>query len=107
MDISQIKVLDEDQNEVTLYKTSWIIRVDAFTGKKFSAFTTTKKAFGENTVEWLTQLVKRGAHVEVLHMDLSGENRAFAERIKQVHCALICSPSPARLLRENLHNSTL
>jgi hypothetical protein len=53
-DISQIKVLDEDRNEVTLSKTSWIIRVDALTGKKFSAFTTTKKAFGENTVEWLT-----------------------------------------------------
>jgi hypothetical protein len=38
-DISQIKVLDEDQNEVTLSKTSWIIRVDAFTDKEFSAFT--------------------------------------------------------------------
>jgi hypothetical protein len=85
--ISQIKVLDEDRNEVTLSKTSWIICVDAFTGKKFSAFTTTKKAFGENTVEWLTQLTKRGAHVEVLHMDPSGENKAFAERIKQVDCA--------------------
>jgi hypothetical protein len=45
MDISQIKVLDEDRNKVTLSKTLWIIRVDAFTGKKFSAFTTTKKAF--------------------------------------------------------------
>jgi hypothetical protein len=44
-DISQIKVLDEDRNEVTLSKTSWIIFVDALTGKKFSAFTTTKKAF--------------------------------------------------------------
>jgi hypothetical protein len=43
-DISQIKVLDEDQNEVTLSKTLWIIHVDAFTGKKVSAFTTTKNA---------------------------------------------------------------
>jgi hypothetical protein len=86
MDISQIKVLDEDRNEVTLSKTSWIIPVDAFTGKKFSAFSTTKKAFGENTVEWLTQLAKHGAHVEVLRMDPSGENKAFAERIKQVDC---------------------
>jgi hypothetical protein len=76
MDISQIKVLDEDQNEVTLSKTSWIVRVDAFTGKKFSAFITTKNAFGENTVEWLTQLSKRGAHVEVLRMDPSGKNKA-------------------------------
>jgi hypothetical protein len=38
-------------------------------------------------VEWLTQLTKRGAHVEVLRMDPSGENKAFAERIKQVDCA--------------------
>ena len=35
MDISQIKVLNEDRNKVTLFKTSWIIHVDAFTGKKF------------------------------------------------------------------------
>jgi hypothetical protein len=89
MDISQIKVLDEDQNKVTLSKTSWIICVDVFTGKKFSAFTATKKAFGENTVEWLTQLTKRGAHVEVLQMDPSGKNKAFAERIKQVDCAYL------------------
>jgi hypothetical protein len=89
MDISQLKVLDEDRNEVTLSKTLWIIRVDAFTGKKFSAFTTTKKAFGENTVEWLTQLAKRGAHVKVLRMDPSGENKAFAKRIKQVYCAYL------------------
>jgi hypothetical protein len=38
-------------------------------------------------VEWLTQLAKRGAHVEVLRMDPSGDNKAFAERIKQVDCA--------------------
>jgi hypothetical protein len=57
------------------------------TGKKFSAFTTTKKAFGENTVEWLTQLAKRGAHVEVLRRDPSGTNKAYAERVKQVDCA--------------------
>jgi hypothetical protein len=87
MDISQIKVLDEDQNEVTLSKTSWIIHVDAFTGKKFSAFTTTEKAFKENTVEWLTQLAKHGAHDEVLCMDPSGKNKAFAKRTKQVDCA--------------------
>ncbi len=36
MDISQIKVLDEDLNKVTLSKTSWIICIHAFTGKKFS-----------------------------------------------------------------------
>jgi hypothetical protein len=38
-------------------------------------------------VEWLTQLAKREAHVEVLRMDPSGKNKAFAERIKQVDCA--------------------
>jgi hypothetical protein len=57
--------------------------------KKFSAFTVTKKAFGENTVEWLTQLAKHGAHVEVLQMDPSGKNKAFAKRIKQVDCAYL------------------
>jgi hypothetical protein len=82
-DISQIKVLnDEDQNEVTLSKTSWIIRVDAFTGKEFSAFTATKKAFGESTVERLTQLAKRGAHVEVLRMDPSSKNTSDQAKIQ-------------------------
>jgi hypothetical protein len=69
------KVLDEDRTEVTLSKTLWIIRV--------SAFTDTKKAFGENTVEWLTQLAKHGAHVDVLQMDPSGENKAFAKRLSR------------------------
>jgi hypothetical protein len=64
------------------------LRGSFFTGKKFSAFTTTKNAFGENTVEWLMQLAKRGAHVEVLRMDPSGENKAFADRIKQVDCEI-------------------
>jgi exosome complex RNA-binding protein Rrp42 (RNase PH superfamily) len=41
MDISQIKVLDEEGNAVILKKKSWIIRVDA-TGKKWSQFVDAK-----------------------------------------------------------------
>jgi hypothetical protein len=53
-DISQIKVLDEGGDQATLSKRSWIIYVDAFTGKKFSAFVNKKSAFVENAVQWLT-----------------------------------------------------
>jgi hypothetical protein len=81
-----------------LSKHSWIIYVDAFTGKKFSAFVNKKSAFVENAVQWLKQLTKSGAHVEVLRMDPSGENKALTERVKQVDCAHLqpinCELSP-------------
>ena len=86
-DISMVKVLDEDGDTATLSKNSWIIYVDAYTGKKLSAFVPKKSLFVENAVEVLTQLSKRGAHVRMLRMDPSGENKKFAERIKQVDCA--------------------
>lgn len=86
-DISQIKVLDEDANEATLSKKSWVIFVDAATGKKLSLFVAKKGLFVESAVELLTMLSKRGAKVRVLRMDPSGENKKFVERVKQVDCA--------------------
>ena len=34
-------------------------------------------------VEWLTQLAKHVAHVDVLQMDLYGKNKAFAKRLSR------------------------
>jgi hypothetical protein len=83
----QIKVLDEGGDQATLSMHSWIIYLDAYTGKKFSVLVSKKSAFVENAVQWLTQMTKRGAHVEVLRMDPSGEYKAFVEKVKQVDCA--------------------
>jgi hypothetical protein len=80
-DISQIKVLDEGGNEITLKKESWIIRVNAATGKKWSQFVDSKGQFVLTTLGWLGLMVANDMQISSLRMDPSGENKKLAAKL--------------------------
>jgi hypothetical protein len=80
-DISQVKVLDSEGNGVTINKKSWIIRVDAATGKKWSQFVTKKSDFVDTTLGWLGLMTANDMHVSSLRMDPSGENQKLAAKL--------------------------
>ncbi len=80
-DISQIKLLDEEGNAVTLKKKSWIICVDAATGKKWSQFVDTKKEFVPTTLGWLGLMLANDNKINSLRMDPSGENQKLAAKL--------------------------
>jgi uncharacterized protein YnzC (UPF0291/DUF896 family) len=80
-DISQVKVLDSEGNEVTINKKSWIIRVDAATGKKWSQFVPKKSDFVDTTLGWLGLMEANDMHVSCLRMDPSGENQKLAAKL--------------------------
>jgi hypothetical protein len=80
-DISQVKVLDSEGNGVTISKKSWIIRVDAATGKKWSQFVSKKSDFVDTTLGWLGLMKANDMHVSSLRMDPSGENQKLAAKL--------------------------
>lgn len=79
-DISTVTVSRKDGSEFQINQKYWAIRVDEATQKKWSDFTTTKKAFSERSCEWTNQMKARGIPISCFRLDNAGENKKFEQR---------------------------
>jgi hypothetical protein len=82
-DISGSRVLDEEGNAVTIKKKSWIIHVDAATGKKWLHFGDSKREMVPSTLSWLGLVGANAMHVDSLCMDPSGKNKKLAAKLQE------------------------
>ena len=84
LDLSTIKVLQEDKTEFELKRKYWKTMVDEASGKKFCDFTSTKNGMVERTCEFLHITKQRGRPVRKVRLDPSGENHKLAKRAQSV-----------------------